>query len=604
MIKHIDTTEDIVEETQRESIINRPYNLAGSIKKVTSERFNITKEKITYTESTVVPAVIKLFMEALDNPIDIAIKYNACNRINISVDETTINIKDNGIGVSTGVDENGEHILYKAFCKYNTSSNYREMKGESKGVNGIGVKLCTTLSTNFTVTSEDRAGRLRIKVSENNLHHDIEDLPAKNSTGVEVSFQPDFNIFEGTKIDQEHIDRMYEYTLMQALTYPDIKFTFNRKAVSITPKQFMKLLDENHIIEETEDYFIGILPNDTGEFRQLSYVNGLEISKGGSHVNAPVEHVVRAMQEKLVRKYKTIKRTDIKSKLMFVMVAKNMKNIDWEGQTKNNITSTPGVIKEYLKETNLDKLALRVYKNSAILDSVVDYFKIKEEYQKKKDLKKVSKKVKVSSEKYLPSIGKNKYLLIAEGQSATAGLIKPLGRKESAFYSLKGKPLNSYSASTQKFTGNKELSELFSIITNEDFEYIIPATDQDLDGIHIRGLLIGFIQRYLPEYKNKIGLLNTPVIVIKKNRKPVRWYYSLKDDIKVGAGESSHYMKGLGSFKPTDLEAIIKKDGIEQMIVMLDFDEESDDYIGDWLGEDSAPRKKYITNNSFSIAKL
>ena len=97
-------------------------------------------------------------------------------------------------------------------------------------------------------------------------------------------------------------------------------------------------------------------------------------------------------------------------------------------------------------------------------------------------------------------------MFITEGDSATGGLIDPIGRSESSFYSLKGKPLNAYSASTQKFTSNKELSELFSIIRNENYQYIIPATDQDLDGIHIRGLIVGFVEKYLPEYKDKIGV--------------------------------------------------------------------------------------------------
>jgi len=562
-------TEDIIEETQREAIVNRPYNLAGSIKRVEVERFNITNKSIEWGSSNTVPALIKLFMESLDNPIDVAIKGH-CNKIDITVDSKSIRVIDNGYGVNTG-NIDGENVVYKAFCKYNTSSNYQDNAGKGqKGINGIGIKLCTTLSTRFEVISQDSKGRVQVIATDNNLNHEIKKLRrvgGKKNTGVEVYFEPDFKIFEVNKIDKEHINRMYEYTLMQALTYQNIDFTFNGKAVKITPKQFIKLLGEDNVLEEKEDYFFAVVPSTTGEFKQLSYVNGLEISKGGSHVDVIVDSLVKTLREKLLRRYKTIKPADIKSKLTFVMVAKNMHDISWEGQVKNNITTPPAKMRQFFSDSNFDTFSNKVYKNKTILDSIVDYFKIKEEYQKQKDLKKMKKKVKVKSDKYLPSIGRNKYLFITEGDSATGGLIDPIGRNESAFYSLKGKPLNAFSATVQKFTANKELSELFSIIQNENYEYIIPATDQDLDGIHIRGLLIGFIHKYLP-------------------------------------GEVSHYMKGLGSFKSTDLDYIIAKDGLQKMVRMLEFDDECEGMIEEWLGDDSAPRKKYIMNNEFSIAKL
>jgi len=125
-------TEQIIEETQRESIINRPYNLAGSIKRVKKDRFNITQDKIEFSTSNTVPALMKLFMEALDNPIDVAIK-GGCNTIDIKVDNKSIRIKDNGYGVSTEI-QGDESVLYKAFCKYNTSSNYQEKKGQGQKV--------------------------------------------------------------------------------------------------------------------------------------------------------------------------------------------------------------------------------------------------------------------------------------------------------------------------------------------------------------------------------------------------------------------------------------------------------------------------------------
>jgi DNA gyrase/topoisomerase IV subunit B len=253
---------------------------------------------------------------------------------------------------------------------------------------------------------------------------------------------------------------------------------------------------------------------------------------------------------------------------------------------------------------DFDKFVAKILKNDDIILPITEYFKLKEQAKQNADLKKLSKtKKKLKLDKYLPATKRNKYLLITEGASATGGLIGPLGREHCGFFELKGKPLNSYAQTQAKFTANKEMSELYQVIRNEDYEFIINATDQDLDGIHIRGLLIGMIERYLPEWKTKVGNLNTPVIGIKKNRKLVRWTYNLKETLTPKKGEESKYYKGIGSWNEKDLKHVIETDGLEKMIDMLEFDDPQ--AIEDWLGDKTADkRKEFIMANEFSITKL
>jgi len=202
--------------------------------------------------------------------------------------------------------------------------------------------------------------------------------------------------------------------------------------------------------------------------------------------------------------------------------------------------------------------------------------------------------------------GEQTFLLdsgIVSHNSATGGLMPAFGRKECGYYELKGKPLNAIKASHSDFLKNVELSELYSIIQSEGYEFIIEATDQDLDGFHIRGLLKGFVHKYLSEYKGNYGTLNTPVIGIKKNKKLTNWNYSLKDEVKLKSGEVSKYYKGLGSWTEVDLKHIVATDGISKMIELMDFD--NDEVILDWLDDKRADiRKDYIMNNEFNIAKL
>jgi DNA gyrase/topoisomerase IV subunit B len=597
--------ETIVEETQREAIVNRPHNLAGSVQRVKKERFKITPTSVELQEANIVPAVLKLFQEALDNPIDVAIKsgFACANKINIKVTTDTISVQDNGYGISSAQDTNGEYILYKAMCKYNTSSNYTDANEGQKGVNGIGIKLCTTLSTYFEAISDDGIKKIKVIAKNNNFEHEVFEYKTKE-TGTEISFKPDFKIFEIDSIDQEHIDRMYEYVLIQALTYPHITFKFNGQSVKYTAKKFLELFNSEYILQETDDYFFAIMPNESDDFKHISFVNGLETARGGSHINYVMDNIVSRVRDVLVKKFKTLKPADVKNRLQLVLIAKNLKGAKWDGQTKESITNPPKDMSEYFKEIDFDTLAKKLLKNSAIIDPITEVYKLKEELKKRQEMKGLEKtKKKIKSEKYLPSIGVKKYLMIGEGASAISGLIPVLGRKEVGYYELKGVPLNAITASHDDFMKNKELTELFSIIRDEGYELIITATDQDLDGIHIRGLLIGFFDKMLPEFKGKIGMLNTPVIGVKKGNKIVRWSYNTSEDFKVKSGEESHYYKGLGSWVEKDLKDVVQQDGLDKMIQMIDFD--SDEIIQDWLaGDNSDKRKDFIGANIFNIAKL
>lgn len=596
--------EIIIEESQRESIINRPHNLAGSVQRVLKERYNITPTSVEFSETNIVPAVLKLFQESLDNPIDVAIKSNfkSGNKVEIKVDNNSITIKDNGYGISSAQDENGEYVLFKAMCKYNTSSNYTSDNQGQKGVNGIGIKLCTTLSTEFTAISDDGKKQITVKATDNNLNHTVKEEASKR-TGTTISFKPDFKIFEIDEIDQAHINRMFEYTLIQALTYPDIEFKFNGKKVNYTNKKFLSLFNKTHELFQTDDYFFAIMPNETDDFKQISFVNGLETQRGGSHIDYIMNNLVSELREKVQKKYKNIKPADFKNKMQLIIIAKNFKGLKWDGQTKESITNPQKDMAAYFEGIEFDKLAQKILKNEDIIDPITEVYKIKEELKKRQELKGLQKPTKkIKSEKYLPPIGQKKYLFLTEGESATGGLLPVLGRKNCGYYELRGKPLNAYSAPQSKFTANKELSELFKIINNENYDYVVFANDADLDGVHIAGLLIGFFQRYMPEMKGKIGKLSTPVKFSRKNGKPKEWVYSINGKLNIKPGEEFKYMKGLGSWVKKDLQYIIEKDGLEKMIDLLEFDD--DNIIDDWMGDDSTPRKKYIVKNEFSIAKL
>jgi len=616
--------ETIIEETQREAIVNRPHNLAGSVKRMKKDRFAISSDNIEFKSSNTIPALLKLFMEAMDNPIDVAIK-GGCNLIQVNVDNKSIRIRDNGYGLSSGQDSTGEYIVYKAFCKYNTSSNYtKEVKGQGqKGVNGIGIKLCTTLSTHFKVISDDGVKKITLLATDNNFNHEIDEGPTSGKTGVEVQFKPDFNLFDAEEIDQEHIDRMYEYTLIQALTYPDVTFKFNNRVIKYNSKKFLDLFKKSHITDTQDDYFVSILPNDFDDFKQVSFINGLETYKGGTHIDFIMDKVVAGIRTKLVKKHKTIKPGDIRNKLQLVLVGKSMKNIDWEGQTKSEMSTPNSVLSEYFKDIDFDKFVAKILKNDDIILPITEYFTLKEQAKINAELKKADKKgkKKPKSEKFMPPIGKWINCFVCEGDSAANSISKLLGRQGNGFYAMFGVPLNAYAASLKEILKSVKMIDLKDILgiefskntqENINFENIVITTDYDLPGHFIAGQLVGLLYKFGPNLfeEGRVRRLVTPLMIATdKKENIVEWFYTFDEYTKFEKANKSKnyhydYKKGLGSWDADELDTVIKKDGLENMIEIYHLDEKAKQSIEDWLGDDTQARKDLLSDVEFDMMSV
>jgi len=593
--------------TEREHIIQRPSMYIGAVDLTKSEEYILEDGKIQHKEVAFVPGLIKIINEIIDNSVDVAIKsdFKSSKSISVKMTKDMIEVQDDGTGIQVKKNPDGHQLAELAWGHARAGSNFDDDENRTQiGMNGVGSFATNCFSKKFIGTTDDGKKSYQITFSDNAETFKEKISKTSGKTGVKVMFYPDLKRFGLKEIDETHVNIIKQRLINLSMSFPKITFKFNGKKINVNSfKKYVSLFGDDFELYETEDYKFAFLPNHEDDFRQFSYVNGLKIPDGGTHVDALVHGVVSRLRDRLAKKYKTIKPGDIKNKLMLVAFLKNVKNTKFNSQSKEKITNSTAEINDYFGEIPYDNLVFKMFKNPAIVDPITEVYRIKEELKRRQELKGLKKTTKkIKSEKYLPSIGKKKYLIITEGASATGGLSPVLGRKECGYYELKGKPLNSYTAEQKKFTANKELTELYKVVQNEGYEYIIFGTDQDLDGYHIRGLLVGFFMKYLPEFKDNIGILQTPVIGIKKSKKLVRWIYSLKDDMKLKSGETSKYYKGLGSWKESDLKEIVKKDGLSKMIDFLEFD--NDDIIDEWLGNDSEPRKKYILANDFSIAKL
>lgn len=594
--------------SEREHILQRPTMYIGAVNKTLVNEYILENDKIEYKEVEYIPALIKIINEIIDNSVDVAIKTNfkSSNEITIKMEKDCITVQDNGTGIPVQKNSDGHYLPELCWGHARAGSNFEDDKNRTQiGMNGVGSYATNCFSNKFIGKTDDGKNSYTITFKNNAETFTEKVTNSSGKTGTSVTFYPDLERFGLKEIDENHFNIIKQRLINLSMTFPEITFKFNSKKININSfKKYISLFNDDSEIYETEEYKFAILPNSTDDFRQFSYVNGLKIPDGGTHIDYIVNNIVNPIREKLVKKYSGIKPADIKNKLMVVAFLKNVKNTKFNSQTKEKITNSVSEISNYYGNIDFIKLTNKILKTPEIIDPITEVYKIKEELKKRQELKGLDKTVKkIKSEKYLPSIDIKKYLLLVEGESAFGGLSPVLGRKECGYYILKGKPLNAYSATQSKFVANKELSELYKIVQNENYDYIIYATDQDLDGFHIRGLLTGFFTKYLPEWKGRIGMLQTPVITIETEKGINNWFYNIKDaeTFIPKYNEKSFWRKGLGSWDIDDLKMIIDKDGIYKMIEIIDFDD--DQIIDDWLGDDSEPRKKYILENNFSIAK-
>ena len=585
----------------RQHLLLRPAMYIGSVDTTILKDFVINGETISYESIKVVPGLIKIINEIIDNSIDASIRTNFKfgNNISIKISDTEVQVKDDGTGISSK--KSGEHYPAElAWGHARAGSNFDDTNRVTVGMNGIGSYATNVYSTKFIGETDDGIKCIKFSTKNNAESFKIEEKPTKFH-GTTVTFTPDLKRFKLDKIDETHKNVIYQRLLNLSICYPQINFKFNGKSIKIQNFKKFASLFGNGEIYENHQIKIAIVPNETDDFKHYSYVNGLKISDGGIHIDEIMAKVVSGIREKLQKKYKNIKPGDIKNKLTCVVFMNGFPNAKFNSQSKEKLTNSAREFNDFAK---IDySFVNKILRNESIINPIVEIYKIKEEFENRKALKSVETKKKLKSEKYFKCTGTPKYLCICEGFSAYGGISAVLGNKDIEYYSLKGKPLNAFEITNQKLTGNRELSELYQLLNSIDYDKVLITSDRDLDGDHIAALISGFFRRFLPNKLHKLGRLNTPVKAILRGDKPTRWTYNIQENLVSGPGERQHYYKGLGTWQKEQLEEVIEKDGFENMIELYEFN--NDQILNDFLSSsESDKRKEYIRNHEFSIAKV
>ena len=601
--------------TDVEHVLQCPQMYIGSMDFITKESFIYQNSKFIIKEYSYKPALIKIVDEIIDNAVDAAIRDGKCDKVEVIINEKSVNICDNGAGIPVRQysDEDQRYLPEIAWTQMKAGTSFNKDR-QTIGAHGLGSVATNIFSKYFKAVSCDGKHLCTVECT-NNLSTINTSISKHSKSGVSVYFEPDWSKFELPGFDQTHIDLIYQRILNLSICFPQITFWFNGTKIKLNSKGFVKMFNPESVIYEDDKIVLGVVPNEYDEFKFYSYVNGIKLLNGGNHIDIITTELVSRLREKLTRKCKGIMPGDIKNRLALVVFFKGFTNPKFDSQTKERLTNSNKEINEFLNSSdiNFDNLIKQILKNEAIISPIVDTFKIKEELKLKKDLKKTVKRLK--SDKYFPPIGDLNYCFVSEGFSAAGGISSVLGRQGIGYYALKGVMLNAYDTSLQKIATNVELKELSQILgiqlgqQNEDMDCdkLVVATDMDYDGHHITGIFLGICYKYLKKMfeQKRIMRLTTPLVVLfDKKDKPVKYFFNL-DDYKNYVNNYNYrikYFKGLGSWKKEELQAIIAEKGLDFFLQPFELDQQAEQYLDWWLKtEYTDKRKEFIQEHSLDL---
>lgn len=611
-------------------VLTVPARYIGSVNPAEIETYIFKNDKFSFEKISYTPGLLKLIEEILDNSVDAYLNSSDRTPISVKVNmtKTSVEVIDTGCGIpvvkykdTTGKMEelNGKYLPELAWGRLKAGGSFKEHR-VGAGTHGEGSSLTNIFSNVFIGTTDD--GKKKCKVSCKNNMQEIKTKVSDSSgkTGTTVYFEPDLSRFSLSEITQPHFDLVYQRLVNLSISFPALKFYFNGNRIAINAKNFVKMFSDNAEFVRTDKALIAVFPSTNDEFQQYSYVNGLRIKDGGVHVDYVSWQIVNPIREKLARKYKSLKPADVKNRLSMIVFLNEFENPQFNSQTKDELKNPVSDVSSYFgNSVDFERFAKQILKNEAIINPIVDMFKLKEELKARQELKKV-KKIRVKSDKYMSPIGEQKYLFLCEGQSAQSSLCSCIGRDGCGYYCCRGLPINCLDNSIQRIAANQEFKDVMNILDlditkdakdkNISFDKIVIAVDQDLDGIHLGSMLIGWFRKFAPNLFNegRICKLQTPLVIVKDNKDAIKEYFFELDAFKKWEKANPNskykifYQKGLGSIERSDMNWLMSQNGgMEQFLYQFNEDKDGFKNVDLWLTGDAEPRKEKLRKYSFDI---
>ena len=578
--------EEYKKYTQLEHVLKRPDTYIGSVEDATDPQwvFDEKTKRMKQMVLTYPPGLYKTFDELIVNAADQTQRDDTLDSIKISFnkDEKSITVENNGVGIPVSIHkEHGVHVPELIFGNLLTSSNYNDAeKRTTGGKNGFGAKLANIFSTRFEITIIHPESKMQYhQVFTDNMTK-IEKPTMKKVTTkkglVRVKYFPDLKRFGHTAFTDDFLKLVSRRAYDVAACTPK-KVNVHLNDVKIPIKKWEDYVDL-YIGTKSETWRIHESPNErwdvviapsTNDFQQISFVNSICTSKGGSHVDSVVNPLLKKVCDELGKKVPGLKTTFIKNH-MFVAVRAVLENPAFDSQIKETCTSRYNT---FGSRCDLSDKFLKAFTKSPMIDEAKALAKHKET----RELNKTDGKKK-NTVKGIPKLDDaNKAgtgeshkctLLLTEGDSAKALVIAGLSAQNRNYwgvYPLRGKLLNVREATTKQLLENAELNALKIILGLEQdrvynslselrYGRIMICTDADHDGFHIRGLIMNLFATFWPsllKYDGFVTSLVTPVVKATKGSQVIEFQnmidYEKWKESPESKGWKIKYYKGLGT---------------------------------------------------------
>ena len=561
-----------------------------------------------------------LLKEVLDNCIDeFVMGYG--KQIDVETDGQSVTVRDHGRGIPL-------EKLLDCSSKINTGAKYdSEAFKKSVGLNGVGIKAVNALSRNFDIQSFREGETRRIEYSCGNpLSVDKKNKKSAEANGTFISYTPDAEMFKKFRYRNEYVERMLRY-----YTYLNRGLTISYNGKKFRSKDGLKDLLRENLAEDPLYPIIHIEGNDIevafthieqyGE-DYFSFVNGQHTTQGGTHQAAFREAFVKTVRDFAK---KTFDAPDVRSGLVAAISVKVQEPV-FESQTKTKLGSLTVApegesmrlfVSNFLKE----KLDNYLHKNPESADALLE--KIQRSERERKELKGIqkiarerAKKSKVHNRKlrdcrvHLNTKDKNRFkstLFITEGDSASGSITKARDVQNQGVFSLKGKPLNSFGLTRKVVYENEEFNLIQAALGIEEdledlrYNQVVIATDADVDGMHIRLLLITFFLQFFPELirQGHLFVLQTPLFRVRNKKTTLYCYDDAEREAALktlGKNPEITRFKGLGEISPDEFKHFIADD-IRLDPVKIDVQESIKEMLKFFMGKNTPERQEYIIRN-------
>jgi len=558
-----------------------------------------------------------LLKEVVDNTIDEFIMGNG-KEVHIGLDGNRVTVRDFGRGIPLGK-------VVDCVSKINTGAKYNDDVFQfSVGLNGVGTKAVNALSKHFLARSHRDGEFAEAQFKAGKLKKE-DTGKTKEPNGTYIEFEPDDEIFKSSEFKLEFIERrLRHYSYLNT----GLKLILNVKGAE--PKSFqsrhglMDLVMEELGVDGAEPLYAPLhYSGKTLEFcfthsnsrygeTFFSFVNGQYTSDGGTHLSAFREGLLKAVNEYCNGKFEG----DDVREAMVGAVAIRLKDPMFESQTKNKLGNTE--IRTELVNNVREELLHFFQRNKTIAETIIA--KVKDTMELRKELQNVKKLARERSKAItlrIPQLkdcknhfdkkkekGKGTMVFICEGQSAAGSITSSRDVNNQAVFTLKGKPLNVWDLKRDVMYKNDEMYNLMQALNVEDttdslrFEKVILATDADVDGMHIRNLMITYFFKFFEQlvHEDRIWILETPLFRVRNKQETIYCYSETERDAastKLGGKPEITRFKGLGEISPKEFQQFIGK-GMRLSKVEYAPRAESGQIFDFYMGKNTPERKDYI----------